>query len=236
MSLVVAGAFADQVTLEPILDNTLCEDAAGAKSNGLGEYFFAGRTDQLPGFAIRRGLLAFDVAGTVPSPAIIESVQLTLEMSRTEGAAVSVALHLVLGAWGEGPSDAPGEEGGCTTAESGDATWLFTFWPTLLWNRMGGDFSVVASATQIVADEGPYTWSTAQMVADVQSWLDDPAGNFGWIVLGEESGPQTSKRFNSRQNRTVSTRPKLTIEFSPAIIFADGFESGDTSAWSSTVP
>ena len=25
------------------------------------------------------------------------------------------------------------------------------------------------------------------MVTDVQSWLDNPANNFGWLVLGNES-------------------------------------------------
>ena len=34
---------------------------------------------------------------------------------------------------------------------------------------------------------GQYTWSSAQMVADVQGWLDNPASNFGWLMLGDES-------------------------------------------------
>ena len=51
----------------------------------------------------------------------------------------------------------------------------------------GGDFSGTASASQSVGAIGQYTWSSAQMVADVQSWLDTPASNFGWLVLGDES-------------------------------------------------
>jgi hypothetical protein len=33
------------------------------------------------------------------------------------------------------------------------------------------------------------------MVADVQDWLDNPAGNFGWLVLGDEKPTLTAKRF-----------------------------------------
>jgi len=234
---VAAPALADQVTLEPLQDNTLCEDFPGARSNGMGSYFFAGRTGERPGLSLRRGLLAFDVAGAITGPATIDSAQLTLEMSKTVTGPVFVALHRVLGAWGEGRSNAPGAEGACANAQEGDATWLFTFWPTLMWNTTGGDFSADASATLSVDGLGSYTWdSTPQMVADVQGWLDDPANNFGWLVLGDESTEQTTKRFNSVQNANEETRPRLTIQFSPTPIFTDGFESGDTSAWSITVP
>ena len=65
----------------------------------------------------------------------------------------------------------------------------------------GGDFSSTVSATQAVDGNGAYVWgSTAQMVADVQGWLDSPAANFGWIVLGDEQQSTTAKRFDSRQN------------------------------------
>jgi hypothetical protein len=35
------------------------------------------------------------------------------------------------------------------------------------------------------------------MVANVQSWLDNLASNFGWLVLGDESTSITSKRFDT---------------------------------------
>ena len=37
------------------------------------------------------------------------------------------------------------------------------------------------------------------MVADVQSWLDNPATNFGWLVLGDESDILTAKRFDTQR-------------------------------------
>ena len=53
------------------------------------------------------------------------------------------------------------------------------------------------------------------MVADVQSWLDDFSTNFGWLLLGNESSTQTSKRFDSRENATGGNRPVLTVEYLP---------------------
>jgi hypothetical protein len=51
-------------TLNPVKDNTLYEyfAADGDRSNGAGDRFFAGKTDQ---GRIRRGVLAFNIAGAI---------------------------------------------------------------------------------------------------------------------------------------------------------------------------
>ena len=54
------------------------------------------------------------------------------------------------------------------------------------------------------------------MVADVQDWLDNPANNFGWIVIGDESSSRTAKRFDSRENPTEGNRPQLTVNYTEA--------------------
>ena len=41
---------------------------------------------------------------------------------------------------------------------------------------------------------------------DVQDMLDNPIGNFGWILLGPEAG-QTVKRFDSRHAPSAANRP-----------------------------
>ena len=51
------------------------------------------------------------------------------------------------------------------------------------------------------------------MVADVQSWLNNPASNFGWLVLGDETAIATAKRFDTRES---ASPPMLTIEFTRA--------------------
>jgi hypothetical protein len=119
-------AAADVVTLTPIKDNTLYEDPAGNLSNGAGDHLFAGRTQDAQ--VIRRGLLAFKVAGSLPSGSTIKSVTLTLNMSWTSSAAHDVTLHRVLANWGEGTSDAAGREGMGAASTSrhtaGQPVWL----------------------------------------------------------------------------------------------------------------
>ena len=126
--------------------------------------------------------------------------------------AQNVELHKLLADWGEGTSDASGEEGTGAPATTNDATWRHRFYDTIFWTTQGGDFSNTVSASQSVGAIGDYTWSSAQMVADVQSWLDNPAGNFGWLVLGNESANTTAKRFDTRES---SSPPVLTIEYTP---------------------
>ena len=110
-----------------------------------------------------------------------------MNMSMTPAGALTVELHKLLADWGEGTSHAPMGEGDGAPATPNDATWRHRFFDTIFWTTQGGDFSATVSASQSVGGVGQYTWSSAQMVADVQSWLDNPASNFGWLVLGDET-------------------------------------------------
>jgi FtsP/CotA-like multicopper oxidase with cupredoxin domain len=203
-------ARADVININPTKDNTLYEyvPANGDVSNGIGDHFFAGKTGM--GY-IRRGVLAFDIAGSVPPGSTITSVSLTIHMSRTALTDPrTVELHRLLSDWGEGTSDASANEGQGAPATANDVTWRHRFYDTVFWTTQGGDFSATVSASQSVGAIGNYTWSSAQMVTDVQTWLDTPATNFGWLVLGDESTSVTAKRFDSRE--TV-TPPVLTIQY-----------------------
>src|SRR5437763_11375402 len=51
------------------------------------------------------------------------------------------------------------------------------------------------------------------MTADVQSWLDNPATDFGWLVSGDESTSTTAKRFDTRES---ASPPVLTIQYTTA--------------------
>ena len=50
------------------------------------------------------------------------------------------------------------------------------------------------------------------MIADVQAWLDNPANNFGWLVLGDETAIGTAKRFDTRES---ASPPMLAIQYIP---------------------
>jgi hypothetical protein len=205
-------ASADVVEIGAMKDNTLYEDSGGTLSNGAGIHFFAGTTAN--NGRIRRGLIAFDILSNIPAQSTINSVELTLRMSRTISGEQTISLHRLLQDWGEGDSDAPGQEGGGAAAMEGDATWLHTYFDTEFWDTPGGDFDPVGSASTLVGFEEWYTWgSTAGMVDDVQSWLDEPSTNFGWAVLGNEDGFGTAKRFDTHENPLPEYRPVLVVDY-----------------------
>ena len=124
----VARAAPDVIDLSPIQDNTLYEDEAGSLSNGAGDHFFVGA---IAGGELRRGVIAFDIAENIPAGSTIESVTLQLNMSRTSSGGQPIELRRLLADWGEGSSNAPGQEGGGDAATSGDATWVYTFFQSL---------------------------------------------------------------------------------------------------------
>jgi len=120
-SLVIA----DVVNINPSKDNTLYEfvPADGDLSNALGFHFFAGETGMGD---LRRGVLAFDIAGNIPAGSTILGVTLSLNMSRTSSdTARNVELHSLLADWGEGTSQASGDEG--MGAQSVGAIGVYTW-------------------------------------------------------------------------------------------------------------
>jgi hypothetical protein len=196
-------------------DNTLYQSIAGDISNGAGESFFAGLVGSMGGSGIRRGLIDFDIAGNIPAGSTINSVTLSLHLSRSHSGAQTVELHRLSADWGEGTSNASGGPGQGAPATPNDATWVYSFYNTTLWNNTGGDYDVsTVSASTSVGGVGFYTWgSTFQMVRDVQGWLNSPGTNFGWIVLGNEVSTGSAKGFDSRENSTTGNRPTLTIDY-----------------------
>jgi hypothetical protein len=202
----------ETVWLAAAKDNTLYEDSAGARSNGSGAHFFAGRTQN---GSTRRGLIQFDLSASgIPTGSTITSAVLTLNMSRTRAGAETVRLHRVTRDWGEGASNASAQEGGGAASATGDATWVHAFFPDQRWDSPGGDFAETAGAETAVASQARYEWGPSQaMTADIQDWLDRPETNFGWLLVGNEGRNQTAKRFDSRQNAATANRPLLEIRY-----------------------
>jgi hypothetical protein len=216
LTTLAARARGDTVTLGANHDNTIYSES-GSESNGAGPNFLSGVNGM---GQIRRGLISFDVAASVPAGATILSVQLVLHMSISNAGLQPINLHRLTNSWGEGTSVSTGGGGGGgegATASTGDATWTRRFFNTISWTTNGGDYSPTSSGATDVIQDGFYTWgSTAGMVADVQSWLDTPSANFGWILINNETEQPTAKRFDSRQHGDPSVRPKLVINYAPA--------------------
>lgn len=222
-------AAANSITLTPSLDNTLIQvTSASAQqlSNGQGD-IFVGRTNQDGSgpatISIRRGLVEFDIADNIPADATITGVSLTMNDVMGLNGSQTISLYRVLQAWGQGTSFQNGGMG--ADATQNDATWYYTFYdaadpsasPT--WNTPGGSFSNTLSASTVDNDTSgspeSFTWSAAQMIADVQYWLANPTDNFGWLIQGNESTGQTAKRFDGMYSTTSpNVPPELTITYS----------------------
>ena len=209
LPLAAQVAVATEVTIDPSKDNTLFQNEEGAVSNGAGHHLFVGNTEN---GTTRRALITFDIAANIPEGASINRVKLTLNMSgATEGSA-AVDLHRVLADWGEGASAPSGQQENAAAAD-GDATWIHTFFSSSTWNSPGGDFVEIPSASKEVEGPGSYSWTTSELAADVQLWLDHPSSNFGWIVRGVEDSNGSPKRFDSRENGEEANRPVLEVHF-----------------------
>lgn len=217
-------ALAGTANLAPLKDNTLVQQTNPnvQQSGGQGD-IFVGRTGQdgpnPPTISIRRGLIAFDIAGSVPSGSTITAVSLTMRDTQGMNGDQAITLRRLTQDWGEGASNALG------AATNGDATWLYTIFSAAApgssppWTTAGGSFAGAASGSTIVSDDNGggqfFTWSSIanpQMLVDVQQWLASPATNFGWIMLGNEAATNTAKRFNGGESAFA---PVLRVDYIP---------------------
>jgi hypothetical protein len=189
-------------------DNTLFWSSTGNLSSGIGNSIYCGVNAM---GRPRRGVVRFSVASSVPPGATIVSATLRLQMTMTAGPALDIELHRLLGDWGEGNSFSPGGSG--STAQAGDCTWIHRVYPSIFWATQGGDFAATVSATTSVAGNGTYTWTSAQLAADVQDMLVNPAADFGWILKSPEVVSGDAKQFSSREDPTAGVQPKLIVSY-----------------------
>ena len=203
-ALAAQGA---SVTLTPIADATISEKNGNAPIGG-DATLQTGTTGSAAGYADSRALLRFNLAGSLPTNALINSATLTLQLTSTAPAVTNLweDLRRLSRSWSEGV-----------------VSWTNRLTPPSPWSVPGGsapsDFAVVVTQTKLITTNlGPYTFtSNNRMIADVQEWLANPATNFGWIMISELQGvPQSECKFASRESG--NNAPKLTILYSlPAI-------------------
>ncbi len=186
------------VTLTAAKDNTLFEE--GDLSNGLGDWIFAGATDpDGNNAALRRALLSWNLT-SVPAGAVVASASVTLRMDRTIAPSYNFSLHKMSTDWGEGTSNADAQEGRGLLATAGDATWQKPFHGQAeTWVTPGGDYALLRSATLAVNTESSYTWTSPQLAYDVNSWLNNPATNFGWNLKADAEAVQKTGTGNPLQ-------------------------------------
>jgi hypothetical protein len=220
IATVCAAARADTVTLTPDRDNTLFQTSSGNLSDGAGLAFYAGRSNQTTSLQVRRGLTHFNLS-SIPAGATITNASLRLVSENIgQNGDRTMILHRVLQDWGQGTSSSSGSG---TSATTNDATWIYRFYnpaspsSSPAWTTQGGSFAAANTASAVCPNlGGAFTFSgnsASTMVADIRAWLADPANNFGWIIIGDETTQGTAKKIYSRENATASNRPALTITY-----------------------
>ena len=214
------GTRADTLVLTPVQDASIFNGtpASDSLAEGSGGYLWLSTTAE--GLA-RRALLRFDL-GAVPPGSVLRTARLVLYESRSRTNHL-VAVHRLLAAWTEGPANAGGSGTG-VAAGTGDVTWRLRSHPALPWQQPGGDFMPNASAIALLGlPNQTYAWADAPgLVADVQRWVNLPADNHGWILIGDEINAQSAKRFESRNNAVTVNRPRLELVFDSPAPPADG--------------
>lgn len=208
------------VDITPDKDNSIYSNNGNSCGVGM---LYSGQTCQAN---FRRAFIHFDIAGSVPAGSTITSVSLDLN-NNLNGSATSTDnfdLHPVLADWGEGTSFGTGQGG---VAVAPDATWIDRILGTP-WTTPGGDFSGAVATTAVGQTFGIYSWSSAGMAINVQTWLDVPAANFGWVLIGNESGSAfcTARRWGSKDagvspvlhvNYSCATLPTASCQTNPTI-------------------
>lgn len=197
------------VSLEPQKDNSIYSDGPDDTSNGSGDHLFAGVTNN---GVLHRALIQFDLS-SIPAETLIDSAMLTLEISKSNSGTQQGSIHKLLSDWGEGASNAASNEGQGAEALEGDATWNFTFLNAQSWNNPGGDFVSDASASVSIGNTGSVIFRSNKLLEDINSWLSTPESNFGLVIIVDESGGKSSKRFYSRENSNEEKRPSLTLYY-----------------------
>jgi len=209
----IEAAVAGTVTVVADRDGTLIENSDGAAASGAGPSVFAGRTNAADN-GVRRALLHFDLVGTLPpgGPQTIETAALVVvNVTESNTAPREYRLHRLLADWGEGASSSAGGTG--ALAETGDATWIHSFYDKTYWLHNGGQFDGEPSARLVVEGPGIYRFEGPGLARDVALWATNPELNFGWVLIGDETARQTVRAFGSRENPDPAARPELAITF-----------------------
>jgi len=231
---------AETVVLTPVADTTLHQKFP---DHNVGRHFDVSAGGVGSGERTR-ALVRFDLSGKIPSSATLTSASLTLRVTRqpsSGGANSTFELRRMNRSWSEGNKASPSGE----AATVGETTWNKRVYPDTDWSAPGGvpgeDFATEARAAVDVSGRAAYTFaSTPLLVTDVQSWIQAPENNFGWILMSRaETTPETARRFASRED--PQSAPTLTLEYSPGgselTITSFSIEGGSASAsWRGGTP
>lgn len=215
-TLFLAGAASAATINEFALQDTTIYNNGNA--NGSGQGLFAGASGSS---VVQRGLIEFDLSA-ISAGSIITNVSLTMHVNSVGSANTTdtITLNTLSQDWNAGTAgggSATKGGGSGYTPNTGDATWSssgYASWPN------GGAFDSTVSDSLQITGIGYYTFSGANLITNIQSWVDNPDSNFGWVLRGNELTAGSSKRFSSSENtgNGGANVPVLNIEYQTTVV------------------
>ncbi len=149
-----------------------------------------------------RALVQFDFS-SIPSNAVISSAALTVSVSSVPPTPVNSMFDMrtVQVSWTSNSVTWNNRTSSATWAAAGGV--------------IGSDFSSRVSQTNYFGSSaGNYTFvSNSNLVADVQTWLQNPGTNYGWVMISESQGTAYTVRAISSIEDTAGTPPSLAIQY-----------------------
>lgn len=147
---------------------------------------------------VATGLLRFDLTGVLPANVEIQAANLKLTTDGT-GPEMAVNLYRLLRPWDEATATynqaAAGQPWGAAGGQPGQ-DW---------------ESSPIATLNLNAAD-GVYT---ANVLATVQGWVQNPAGNHGLVLIAATASYNAARNLRSSEHSLANTRPALEIIYRP---------------------
>lgn len=189
-------------------------------SNGKGTSLVVG-TAGLNG--ARRGLIAFDLTklSTIKDlrSATPLKAYLTMAVKNSWPGDMKIEVFSVNSAWGEGNSDAGFYPLQGTRAQTGDATWLYRYYPTELWSVPGGDYNPQPLGEQTISGFHTFHWESFQMADLLFAIANGTRTSTGFLLKSlDENATFTCARefFACNCVDGASTIPQLVLIVSAA--------------------
>jgi len=223
---------ADQIVLTAVADTSLWQRETNHNLGGA-PFLPAGTVGSDGNFRRTRILLKFDLAGSLPPGAIVESASVYLRVVRAPDPEKlsrnsTFTGRRILKDWGEGDKIYTDPQTPMTStlpATAGEATWDDRFYgdPAATWAVPGGDFTDNDFAeasdfdffTSPFADVDETAGLNAEGLGTLRAWIADPASNFGWVVKSElETAGGTARHFAASEYSILEHRPQLIITYS----------------------
>lgn len=211
LSAISFTSIAQTVTLNPVQSAVIYEPKPD-HTKGDPTFFPIGKSNM---GTVKRALMKFDIAGNVPAGATIDSVKLsfTYKKGSLPNVDPTINLHPMLSNfnWIAGLGGAP-QVG--IAANPGEVTWNSAAHGNIAWSSPGGgagvDFTTFPTASTVISGYGNYAWTG--MKTEVQTWLDNPTMNGGWMIKSDEITSGTAFRLDNVDTDSTSV-PKLLIYY-----------------------